>query len=333
MCSLQIGISDRILPFELIVLLDCRHDFILGWNFLKASEAIIDCGRSVLTLDDVEVTSEDIVFKPLRVCVIKDCGLPAQTYSISKNSQVILRLVLHTMLGRTRDTTLDSPGEIVPYRGPMMRSRTCNVKGTNYRLTSRLVFAFRAIGRGRTAEETFCGLINFTSPPDLACNVVGSIAYHHLTCYLDNPRLTLSHLHIPNFFLEFIGNKREFIFPRKTSKKISGKVPYRFVTMVHGRKEAISPSMVLLQLRVLILENLYFKIFSKHCRGKTAFNSIHKPSCIANYNGKSRDMEVKCVTAIFERSEAHYGVRYAKSLCDGDSRSFSSVLTLNPYDT
>ncbi|GFT21426.1 transposon Ty3-I Gag-Pol polyprotein [Trichonephila clavipes] len=78
MCSLQIGISDRILPFELIVLLDCRHDFILGWNFLKASEAIIDCGRSVLTLDDVEVTSEDIVFKPLRVCVMKDCGLPAQ---------------------------------------------------------------------------------------------------------------------------------------------------------------------------------------------------------------------------------------------------------------
>ncbi|GFR13405.1 hypothetical protein TNCT_72471 [Trichonephila clavata] len=31
-----------------------------------------------------------------------------------------------------RDTTLDSPGEIVPYRGPMTRSRT-----RNYRLTSR----------------------------------------------------------------------------------------------------------------------------------------------------------------------------------------------------
>ncbi|GFT47336.1 c-Maf-inducing protein [Trichonephila clavipes] len=31
-------------------------------------------------------------------------------------------------------------------------------------------------------------------------------------------------------FLELIGNKREFIFPKKTPKKISGKVPYRFVT-------------------------------------------------------------------------------------------------------
>ncbi|GFV68778.1 hypothetical protein TNCV_694461 [Trichonephila clavipes] len=41
---------------------------------------------------------------------------------------------------------------------------------------------------------------------------------------------TLSILHIPFIFLELIGNKREFIFPQKTPKKISGKVPYRFVT-------------------------------------------------------------------------------------------------------
>ncbi|GFW37388.1 hypothetical protein TNCV_859951 [Trichonephila clavipes] len=41
---------------------------------------------------------------------------------------------------------------------------------------------------------------------------------------------TLSILHIPFIFLELIGNKREFIFPKKTPKKISGKVPYRFVT-------------------------------------------------------------------------------------------------------
>ncbi|GFX81734.1 transposon Tf2-8 polyprotein [Trichonephila clavipes] len=41
---------------------------------------------------------------------------------------------------------------------------------------------------------------------------------------------TLSILHIPFIFLELIGNKCEFMFPKKTPKKISGKVPYRFVT-------------------------------------------------------------------------------------------------------
>ncbi|GFY70986.1 transposon Ty3-I Gag-Pol polyprotein [Trichonephila inaurata madagascariensis] len=64
MYTLQIGISGRILPFEFIVLPDCSHDINLGWNFLKASGALINCGRSELTLDDVEVTSEEIVFKP-----------------------------------------------------------------------------------------------------------------------------------------------------------------------------------------------------------------------------------------------------------------------------
>ncbi|GFW41740.1 transposon Ty3-I Gag-Pol polyprotein [Trichonephila clavipes] len=64
-CTLQIGISRRNLPFEVIVLPNYRHDIILGWNFLKASGPLIDCGRSELTLNDVEVTSEEIVFKPL----------------------------------------------------------------------------------------------------------------------------------------------------------------------------------------------------------------------------------------------------------------------------
>ncbi|GFW94166.1 tigger transposable element-derived protein 6 [Trichonephila clavipes] len=60
----------------------------------------------------------------------------------------------------------------------------------------------------------------------------GSIAYHQLACYLATLDLnTLSNLNIPFIFLELIGNKREFIFPRKTPKKISGKVPYRFVAV------------------------------------------------------------------------------------------------------
>ncbi|GFV24940.1 hypothetical protein TNCV_884061 [Trichonephila clavipes] len=72
---------------------------------------------------------------------------------------------------------------------------------------------------------------NLFESSSFAFNVVGSIVYHHLSCYLATLDLsTLSDLNIPNFFLELIGNKREFIFLRKTPKKISGKVPYRFVT-------------------------------------------------------------------------------------------------------
>ncbi|GFW82881.1 HTH_Tnp_Tc3_2 domain-containing protein [Trichonephila clavipes] len=64
-----------------------------------------------------------------------------------------------------------------------------------------------------------------------AFKVTGSKAYHHLSCCLATLDLnTLSNLNIPYLFLELIGNKREFIFPKKTPKKIGGKAPYRFVT-------------------------------------------------------------------------------------------------------
>ncbi|GFW01744.1 hypothetical protein TNCV_1232441 [Trichonephila clavipes] len=40
----------------------------------------------------------------------------------------------------------------------------------------------------------------------------------------------------PVHLLELIGNIREFIIPEKTPKNISGKVPYRFVTIPPKRK-------------------------------------------------------------------------------------------------
>ncbi|GFT96655.1 uncharacterized protein TNCV_5022861 [Trichonephila clavipes] len=92
-------------------------------------------------------------------------------------------------------------------------------------LTGRALDWFQVLGY-RVVEDkaTDYAHLNF------AFNVVGSIAYHHLSCYLGTLDLnTLSNLDIPNF-LELIGYKREVIFARKTPKKICGKVPYRFVT-------------------------------------------------------------------------------------------------------
>ncbi|GFX65863.1 hypothetical protein TNCV_12841 [Trichonephila clavipes] len=78
---------------------------------------------------------------------------------------------------------------------------------------------------------------NLFESSSYAFNVTGSIAYHHLSCYLATLDLnTLSNLNIPYFFMELIGNKREFIIPRKTPKKISGKVSYRFVTIPSKKK-------------------------------------------------------------------------------------------------
>ncbi|GFR20006.1 uncharacterized protein TNCT_229791 [Trichonephila clavata] len=47
-CILRVRISDRELPFEFLAMTHCSHDIILGWDFLAASQAVIDCGHSEL---------------------------------------------------------------------------------------------------------------------------------------------------------------------------------------------------------------------------------------------------------------------------------------------
>ncbi|GFU88080.1 transposon Ty3-I Gag-Pol polyprotein [Trichonephila clavipes] len=52
-CVLRVRINNRELPFEFIVLSHCYHDVILGWDFLEASQAVIDCRQNELVLDDI----------------------------------------------------------------------------------------------------------------------------------------------------------------------------------------------------------------------------------------------------------------------------------------
>ncbi|GBN62590.1 hypothetical protein AVEN_33323-1 [Araneus ventricosus] len=64
-------------PFEFTVLPKCSHDVILGWDFLKASQAVIDCGRKKLTFD--EMTFEPQRPNRLDVFAIEDCLIPARS--------------------------------------------------------------------------------------------------------------------------------------------------------------------------------------------------------------------------------------------------------------
>ena len=52
-CVARITINNRTQPFEFVVLTECSHNVILGWDFLQASQAIIDCGRSELQIEEV----------------------------------------------------------------------------------------------------------------------------------------------------------------------------------------------------------------------------------------------------------------------------------------
>ncbi|GFU62993.1 hypothetical protein TNCV_29061 [Trichonephila clavipes] len=52
-CVLRVRINNREMPFEFIVLSHCSHDVILEWDFLEASQAVIDCRQNELVLEDI----------------------------------------------------------------------------------------------------------------------------------------------------------------------------------------------------------------------------------------------------------------------------------------
>ncbi|GBM02899.1 hypothetical protein AVEN_269829-1 [Araneus ventricosus] len=61
---------------ELIALERCSHNVILGWDFLKASQAIIDCGRAELLLEDTWTQSTLEDFQQSSICTVDNFDIP-----------------------------------------------------------------------------------------------------------------------------------------------------------------------------------------------------------------------------------------------------------------
>ncbi|UYV65991.1 K02A2.6-like, partial [Cordylochernes scorpioides] len=88
-CSLKVHINDLTTTFEFIEIPDCSHDIILGWDFFKATRAVIDCGHQELYLEEtlpinddqinLDVYSADnYVIPPKSSCKISVVGTPIQ---------------------------------------------------------------------------------------------------------------------------------------------------------------------------------------------------------------------------------------------------------------
>ncbi|UYV85134.1 ASPRV1 [Cordylochernes scorpioides] len=54
-CVLNIEVNGLKISFEFVVMVEYSHDIIFGWDFFKATEAVIDCGRNELHLGETSV--------------------------------------------------------------------------------------------------------------------------------------------------------------------------------------------------------------------------------------------------------------------------------------
>ncbi|UYV67971.1 hypothetical protein LAZ67_5002670 [Cordylochernes scorpioides] len=69
-CSLEVQIKGLDIIFYFVVAAECSHDVILGWDFFRATDAIIDCGKNKLYLSEAEKSYE---WKDLELCAAMDC--------------------------------------------------------------------------------------------------------------------------------------------------------------------------------------------------------------------------------------------------------------------
>ncbi|UYV60361.1 K02A2.6-like [Cordylochernes scorpioides] len=101
-CVLNIEFYGLNISFEFVVMVECSHDIIFGWDFFKATEAVIDCGRNELHLGETSVlesreeenqrlfASDDFVVPPksikkIRVINEEICGVRDVLVSTSKD--------------------------------------------------------------------------------------------------------------------------------------------------------------------------------------------------------------------------------------------------------
>ena len=59
----------------------------------------------------------------------------------------------------------------------------------------------------------------------------------------------------------------------------------------------------------------------------------HKPNCYRNYTGTSQAMERFAATTIWARSKERHQLVYLTFIGDGDSKSYTDVVEMNPYPT
>ncbi|UYV84342.1 K02A2.6-like, partial [Cordylochernes scorpioides] len=76
-CSLEVQIKELDIIFDFVVAAECSHDVILGWDFFKVTDAIIDCGKNKLYLSEAEKSYE---WKDLKLCAAMDCVIPSKSF-------------------------------------------------------------------------------------------------------------------------------------------------------------------------------------------------------------------------------------------------------------
>ncbi|UYV60343.1 K02A2.6-like [Cordylochernes scorpioides] len=114
-CVLKINVNELTQPFEFIVLSECSHKVILGWDFLKLTQAKINCGENELYLREAPMKEE---LCPVdTVCTLEDSIIPPNSIKqitvVCSNIAGVQEVLITCSKALTMDKELIIPASVV----------------------------------------------------------------------------------------------------------------------------------------------------------------------------------------------------------------------------
>ena len=193
-------------------------------------------------------------------------------------------------------------------------------------INTRVIVAFREMGKGLSSLEKFCGIMNMKPPMNKKS--YNKTLHNLLDVY-------------QNLVDQNMKNAADELIPAgETSRDImcsfDGSWQKRGFTSNNGVVSAIS---------VESGKCIDFQIETKTCKlcsiwklkkstypvEYEKFQSSHYQKCKISHTGSSSAMESSGVLKLFRRSEKKNNLRYTTYLGDGDSSSYASVVAAKPY--
>jgi len=197
-----------------------------------------------------------------------------------------------------------------------------------YEINRRIVFVMRLLGIGNEGLNFFCGFMDL-------CQGLASTTYQHIVEHLHAASKSM----FESITTKAIKEEREknaATGRNENHLKVSGDSSWkkRGFTSFYGLTTLIG---------YYSGKVIDFIVKSGYCHAcavhKEKYDDdefsqwfeTHQDTCSSNHEGSAGKMEVDSIVEMFLRSEEKHGVKYTDYIGDGDSKTFTGLLKVNPY--
>uniref|UniRef100_A0A1B6JFM5 Mutator-like transposase domain-containing protein n=1 Tax=Homalodisca liturata TaxID=320908 RepID=A0A1B6JFM5_9HEMI len=271
---------------------------------LSPNLACYDNSTDTLQYDIVNIVQLESVLKDVAVCRVCHGNL---SFSRKPLAGLAVQISVSCSCGMTK--AFDNCPKATDIR-PRPIEAPSKSSQCYYDLNLRLVYGLRVIGKGYTAAQTLCGMMNLPAPPSKFNQHEQFLSSHVESVCENSMKRAVTEAVIEN------GNSNDLCVA------VDGSWQKRGHTSLNGVVTITSADTG----KVIDIYSM-----SKYCNCPQRTSNQHLEICKANYVGSSGGMEAEGATAMFKRSETKYGVRYVEYLGDGDSNGYAAVVAEAPY--